>query len=394
MRTFLSVFLFLLISQNGIAQSFNQFNSVSRIALVEYSKDKNGFYQKNTNYNVDEVDNIISMYAFDKKHNNLYVATSYGNYVITLIDSEAKNAIKLKSLPKLKESEIEALVLSVNNSLDNKIARLNLEREQFITDSIESEKEKARLDSIKAIDEQEQLNKYRSQHNYHWLPIKSTYSSNYSNSFSLKCGLCDKSLSSHTTDSIFVMNIYNDTIYSIERKEGNLGLYYNEVHAYKIPYELAKSSKYLYHLQAFSDSLIRKDKNLSNEIARAINYKNLNEHIKELTAKAPNGFVIDWGWDSEYSMVTFSFKYMNLNKKTIKYLDVYWIISNDVGDVRLTGHFKGTGPVDQYQSASWIWDSSSYFVAGDATTMNITKIIITYMNGQQQTISQNKIVYQ
>lgn len=84
---------------------------------------------------------------------------------------------------------------------------------------------------------------------------------------------------------------------------------------------------------------------------------------------------------------------MNLNKRTIKYIDVYWKVSNGVGDVRKTGHFKGTGPLQEYESANWNWDYSSYYVAGDATEMEITKVIITYMNGQQLVLTGKQIKF-
>lgn len=413
MRYYLLFFLFLCFYFNAISQYYNQYNSASRIAIVEYAKDINGFYQKYTNQSVNDVNNIVNIYAFDKKHNNLYVATYYGNYVITLIESDAKNIKKNKSIPKLKESEIEALVISVNNSLNERFAHLNLSREKFITDSIERERvqaereednrrlaliEKARQDSIEAKNKRDQLKEYRSKHDWHWLPIEADlqteYSSRYSSSFTLQCSLCDKSISSYTTDSILVVNIYNDTIYSIERKEGYLDYDYNVVHTYRVPRELANSSKYIYHLQAYSDSLLRTDTKWSKEIAQVINYKSYSEYVENLRDEAPYGFVVEWGWDNDYSMVTFDLEYMNLNKKTIKYLDVYWKISNDVGDVRLSGHFQGTGPVKQYEMVKWDWDSSGYFVAGDASIMDITKIIITYMNGKRQTITGNNIVYE
>lgn len=98
----------------------------------------------------------------------------------------------------------------------------------------------------------------------------------------------------------------------------------------------------------------------------------------------------DWGWDDEFS-VSFHFDYVNINPKTIKYIDVYWKITNDVGDVRKTGHFKGTGPLKQYMSANWSWDSSSYYVAGDASNMEITKVILTYMNGTQKVLGKSQV---
>jgi hypothetical protein len=102
---------------------------------------------------------------------------------------------------------------------------------------------------------------------------------------------------------------------------------------------------------------------------------------------APFGYVDDWGWDDEYSMITFNIDYVNTNPKTIRYLTVYFVVTNDVGDVRCRGCFRGTGPVKQGEKCSWSWDSSSYFVAGDASNMNITKIVLTWMNGKTQVVS-------
>ena len=71
----------------------------------------------------------------------------------------------------------------------------------------------------------------------------------------------------------------------------------------------------------------------------------------------------------------------------IKYLTVYFKITNDVGDVRKTGYFKGTGPLKEGETASWDWDTSSYFTSGDSTTLSITKLVLTYMNGTTQVVS-------
>lgn len=50
-----------------------------------------------------------------------------------------------------------------------------------------------------------------------------------------------------------------------------------------------------------------------------------------------------------------------------------------------------TGPLEEWESASWDWDHSSYNVAGDASKMNISKVIITYTNGTKVTIPKNKL---
>ena len=142
----------------------------------------------------------------------------------------------------------------------------------------------------------------------------------------------------------------------------------------------------------FKDSL-SKNSDLCPDLINALNYHYLDQHIKEVKRDAPYGFFEDWGWNDEYSVVTFNFEYTNMNVKTIRYIDVYFRITNDVGDVRMTGHFKGTGPLKELETASWNWDSSSYYVAGDASNAKIVKVILTYMNGSQKVLTGNMIKY-
>lgn len=382
------------------AETFDASNSRSRTAIVLYTIDAQGFYQKQSNVPVDIVDNIEYKYAYDKKNKNLYVTTPFGNYVIGLTEELAKLVKKDKTIPQLKEKEIDDIISMHNASLAEKYANLNLAREKHITDSInkvrEQERiarEKARKDSIERSNKEKALNSYRAQHNWHWLPIKTKSKYSYSTGTStvpMECALCDKIISSYSTDSIYVIGINNDTIFSTDYKNGLLDNRYIVIHAYKIPNELKQSDYYKQHIEAYADSLSSKtDYNTS--LMEELNLFYLQEYVEKIKKEAPYGLFTEWAWDCEYSSVSFSFTYLNLNKRTIKYIDVYWKITNDVGDVRKTGHFKGTGPVEQYEFGSWNWDYSSYYVAGDASTMEFTKVIITYMNGQQQVLTKNMI---
>lgn len=404
MRIVIFFFFTLLFSLTSVAESFNQYNSIARTALVLYSQNAQGFYNKQTNLQVDDIRGIEAIYAYDKKNKQLYVATLYGNYVVTLTDDKAKMVKKDKAIPQPSEKDIEALVQSVSQSLDEKYARFNALRRQFISDSISNEKEKEKLiaiqrardDSLKKAKEQELVDIYRSRHDWHWLPIKkestSLYGSTSTSTVPMECSLCDKKISSYSTDSIYVVAINNDTIYSLENKDVVLGFSYFEIHAYKIPQELETSKYYLFHTTAFRDSLFS-EPNFSNSLAQDLTYYSLKKCLDGINKEAPYGFFGDWGWDNEYASLSFHFEYTNLNKRTIKYIDVYWKVTNDVNDVRGTGHFKGTGPVEQNETGKWNWDYSSYYVGGDASTMNITKVIITYMNGQQQVLTGKNIIF-
>ena len=85
---------------------------------------------------------------------------------------------------------------------------------------------------------------------------------------------------------------------------------------------------------------------------------------------------------------------MNTNRNTIKYIDVYFKVTNDVGDLRKTGHFQRTGALREFESASWEWDTSYYYVSGDASNMNITKVILTYMNGTKKVLTGYLLVFE
>ena len=172
-----------------------------------------------------------------------------------------------------------------------------------------------------------------------------------------------------------------------------MDLGYLECHAAKVPDELKAYSPYQYHYEVFKDSIENKVEGLDNDLAGFLDYNYFQEYLSKLQGKAPYGYFDGWSWNDEYGTVTFKCTYQNTNKWTIKYIDVYWVVTNDVNDVRGSGHFKGTGPVKYLHGASWDWDSSYYFVGGDATNMSIRKVIITYMNGRQKVLTKNMIKF-
>ena len=146
-----------------------------------------------------------------------------------------------------------------------------------------------------------------------------------------------------------------------------------------------------YHYDAFRDSLVRME--VTSSSTKILSSISFNKYLDKLEKEAPYGFFEDWGWSDEYSMVTFHFSYTNMNKSTIKYIAVHFKITNDVGDMRKTGYFQGTGSVEEYGTGSWEWDSSPYFVSEDASTMEFTKVVITYTDSKQKVLSKNQIMY-
>jgi hypothetical protein len=382
MKKALSILIFLLINACASFAQYSSTNSFIRKTIVSYERDGKGFYQKTTDKMLDAVDGVIENYAYDKKAQNLYVLTANSNCVITLNKDYASIIKKNKDIPHLDDEELESAIQKANKTLDDKYTELNRIWTKHINDSIA----KAKADSIEQARQQKQqkekhhqeLDEYRKTHSWRWVPIKGQ---------ELPCALCEEK---YTKDSVFCLGIRNDSIYYGTLEKGKLGLSYIVFHSCKIPSSLVTDPSFIHHYEAYKDSL-SKDTLLCSHFISYVNYINYNDYLKQLKETAPYGYFESWGWDDEYSMITFNFEYMNTNAKTIRYIDVYFKVTNDVNDVRLVGHFKGTGPLKEFNSASWNWDSSSYFVSGDATNMKLTKVILTYMNGTQKVLTGNLI---
>lgn len=365
------------------AQVYNETNSLLRKAIVLYQMDANGFYQKTENISVPLVNNITDSYAYNKKSHELYVQTATGNYVITVADNYAKFLKKNKSIPQLKDKELDLAVSRVNSQLEDKFAQLNAQRQKHIEDSIAKAKvdsiEKVRADSIRMVELSQRKVNYRKQHDWQWVPISKN---------NLSCSLCNKAIFSK--DSIFCIGFRNDTLFHVSYEDLALGITFAKIHPMAVPSSLKSDSRFRYHFEVFGDSLRTRYVVAMNE-PDYFNYLFISNAADKVKKDAPYGFFDEWGWNNEYGIVTFNCKYTNTNKATIKYIDIYWKITNDVNDVRKTGHFKGTGPVEEWDTAGWSWDYSSYYVAGDASNMEITKVIITYTNGSQKTLSKSMI---
>ena len=383
LKTIIITLLVLLSSSTCMAQ-YNQYNSFMRKALVIYKCGPDGYYHATKNVTLDEVKDVETQYAYNKKTQNLYVLTPNSNCEVTLTKEYAKIFKKSKNIRLLKDEELETAIEEQNRILEQKFKRLNDQRTRHLEDSIAKARrdsiERARQDSIARVREAEQLQTYRETHDWRRVPVKG---------IRLKCEICDETTINE--DSLYCIGINNDSIMYFEWKEGKLDNEYLEWHISSLPMELKTNPSFKYHFDAYSDSLTNME--VSSRTAKGLCAMSFYKYLDKLEKEAPYGFFEDWGWSNEYSMVTFHFSYTNMNKSTIKYIAVYFKITNDVGDVRKTGYFQGTGPVEEYGTGSWEWDSSPYFVSGDASTMEFTKVVITYTNGKQKVLSKNQIMY-
>ena len=383
MKRYLTFLACLIVASTLKAQNYNSSNSLARVALVYYSQDERGFFHKRENVNLQEVSQVVSSYGYNKKSHELYLETDRSNCIVTVNDDLHKILKKSKSIPQMKDDELSSKSKEVNTRLEEKFARLNQAREKFINDSTQKAREdsikKAREDSVRFAKLAKQKDDYRKAHSWKWVPINKTH---------LSCSLCDKSV--YSEDSLFCLGFRNDTLYHFSYEDLALDESYLKIHKMYVPATLKSNDKFRYHFEVYGDSL-RSFKLTALEDPEDFNSYSVYEALQKVRAKAPNGYFEDWGWNDEYGTITFNFKYTNTNKNTIKYIEVFWVVTNDVGDVRKTGSFRGTGPLAEWETASWNWDHSMYFVAGDATKMDIRKVIITYMNGSKVTIPKNKI---
>lgn len=391
MKKLLFLFCMMAVTLCAHAQ-FTTYNSVQRKFITTYELGSDGYYKRVTQKQVEMIDEVEKYYAYDKKERNLYVLTPNGNAVITLTQDEAKRYKKDKSVPQLKGEALYVAIAQHTKLIDEKYAALNEARTKHIQDSIKAREysiAKAIADSIaaerrreaKLAQEKKAREDYRNSHNWHDVPT---------NNLSLYCDDCEHNFAK---DTLFTIGIDQNNIYYFTEEDGHLGYTYLEGHKSQIPQRLWDYAPFKYHYEAFKDSLTLYSGDYD-QLEAGLSYSYLDNYFQFLRKKAPYGFFVDWDWGTEYSCIYFNFEYMNINAKTIKYIDVYFKVTNDVGDVRKTGHFQGTGPLEQFVYGSWRWDTSGYYVAGDATKMSITKVIITYMNGTKKVLTGNLLVFE
>lgn len=222
---------------------------------------------------------------------------------------------------------------------------------------------------------------YIKEHKWNLLPI---------GSLPIQCDYCNHIT---TDDTVYIFSMKNDSICYASVENFDLGTKIVKCHVSKIPNYVKKNNDFINHCNVFKDSLEKNQFDFDRETVEYLNAKNVVNAFDILKKKAPYGYFANWSWDNEYGCITFKFTYMNTNPKTIKYIKVYWTVKNDVGDVRGSGSFSGTGPVESMSSGSWNWDYSSYYVKGDASKMRITKVVITYMNGTYKTLTGDSIIF-
>lgn len=331
-------------------------------------------------------------FAYDKKMKHVYGISL--NAVAQLVPSKELNG-RLKKDKTLfhstNESELQLLVKQFVDSLNAKFVLLNAKRREFIRDSIATalrkveerkmllrkQAEEDSLARVKAAQEKSmRLQEYRDSTRWEVFTFLNP----------LLCSNCNENKIPE-----LLYKIANDTLIWITSEPGFTSFIRNTIMWHSTPLKdvLKSNPDFQIHLDAYSDSLCGDTTQCNIESMNSLS-EELN--LDELKKAAPNGFIYKWGWNNEYGFISFHAGFCNMNTKTLKYIEFFFSIYNDVGDKRVSGSFKGTGPVEYLSNGEWKWDTSRYYAAGDASHMQLTKIVITYMNGSTLTIPKNKIL--
>ena len=389
----LTVFFFLTIAVMVLkAQMRNYWNydALSITALLEYVPDEKGIYHEQRD--VDAISRTLEAepYAYNTKTHRLYIRTQRGNFVIQYEKSKDKVYKKDHLVPKLKDEELNEKVMGVSAGLQKYYREYNELRTKFIADSIAQVREdsvkavrkREREDSLRREEHRRQVEAYLAGSDIHFIR-------DYDDS--LKCIYCDdetplsQSYITGLTDShIAWLEPENDSSYPTQ---------YPFRHVGEIPNKLRDLQSFKLHEEVYGDSLRFSLSDFSEEKHNEILDKKLRELEKKINRYYPDGMFEEFWWNDEYDMLTFGFRYFNTSYKTIKYIKVEVAILNDVGDVRNTYTFRGTGPLESFKTSTWDWDEPVAFLSGDVTTLDIKRVTITYMNGSTKVLTGDKIKY-
>jgi len=375
--------MLIIMSISCMAQ-FDNSNSVVRKTLLEYELGSDGFYHKKEGTLIDKVDNVVSMYAFDKKSSNLYVQTETGNFVVVLNKDHAKIYKQSKLAPIIDEKMIDSEVARVNSMLEERFESLNQARTKHLRDSAEkvrlAELEKIRQDSIQKAFQKAVDLKYIQSHNWHDLPM---------NKLGLECILCGHHV---YEDVVYCEGMINDTIYYVENATGIMGTSYKKLHVSQYNPRLKNEVKYNYHVKLFNDSLHSRPY-LSPEYVKAENEKLYAAYAESISSKAPYGYVDNTGFDFQEDHLIFDFAYTNTTNKAIKSIEIHCNILDPAENTKKVIKLKAAGPVEMFETKSWTWDDDTNKVPDLVTDLRIGKLVITFKDGRQKILLPKDIVY-
>lgn len=187
----------------------------------------------------------------------------------------------------------------------------------------------------------------------------------------------------------------NDTLiycnrYKIENDNTSKIVY--EYHYHKIDYSHVKRS--INGEPIYQGYNLEKILNIPNKVGLEFCEHSKLLSLTEISQTFKYGYIDSYGWSlNSASGINFEIKYTNTNPKTIKYIDIYFILKNPVNDIceilynngSNICHLRCVGPLEQFGCGSWSWDAA-YYTTRDAHYLYLTKFVITYMDGTKYTL--------
>ena len=361
------------------AQKMPDYEGCIYTAIFEWQEGSDHLWHKFEGHRVKRNTKMIVI-AHNKKEKLLYTYDDWGCYRIQLTDNWNKYVNKEFNVKKFSNDDLNIAIQKIENDIEKKyIAKNNaiitsIKEEQIRNDSIQKEKKKR---------EEEELSKYRIEHSFHDFKVKE---------FENNCILCN----GNKFHNIIPKRVSGDSLIVFELKSSFLGMTYPEFHIMKLKYRDEK--RFGMFLEAYKDSLSSTQYTM--EYISEYNKKEKEKFNNELRKVAPNGFIVSWSWSlNSVNGINTYLSYLNTSPKIIKYVDLYFNVYNAVGDRCIlkynnsyVGYIRGVGPVEPFNIGSWSSDAS-YYTTGDASKLNITKLVITYMDNTKKTLTGNTIIY-
>ena len=370
-----------------------------------YEKGKDGIY-KFIDYGSDKPispDNFLKLsdgnerfYAFDKKNNRLYFYTDnlFGYYSPTeqWPMNDVRKGIKNAKVTNVTLEDIDRIINDGRKALYNIYIQKNDSIQEQRSIALENERKKQINDSLEAAKKRSvEHENYRKNHDWHEL--------NLSYGEFLNCKFCE---SLHREIDLYIISLSSDTIYYLRKDPDlvRLGLEFRKLHYAGMTDNFKKDKKFREYIEIWSDSIAAHNQT-SNDDAFKINLYSYSQFKEAIRKIAPYGYVESWGWNlNSADGVEPYFHFYNTSEKTIKYVDFYFCLYNDVGDRCIlkynrsyTGSVRGVGPVETGSTGEWSWERATHYTTADATEMRITKIVITYMDKTTRTLTGNAIIY-
>ena len=223
-----------------------------------------------------------------------------------------KKGLKENNVPKVNVDTYSAILLDVikmkKEEYDKKNKEIYEKQRQHVKDSIDYAKRKN-------LEREE----YRKSHDWRDLSMSAFYG--------LKCDFCNDN---HFMKKFRVVSISADTLYYLLDKPDikYLGTNFWGIHYSALTPDFKKDNSFQEYVRTWQDS-IANNNTFSTQDVGIFNAIQYSEFKDKIYAKAPNGFMLKWGWELNSAQgIEPYFSFFNSSRKTIKYIDFYFSILN------------------------------------------------------------------